>query len=78
LKWQHPGYVTLFMAYMTSVLFAVLYEMQEYLEDVFSGSHRLGDGPDTANDLLLNLIGGLVTVLLVTGFRYYRSRNKKV
>lgn len=80
LKWNHPRYVTTGMAYGTSLLFAVLYEMQEYIEDIIFHSNRLGDGVDTANDLLMNLIGGLVTI---AGIWFYRtsiqpSRNKKI
>lgn len=48
-----------------AVTMGVAYEIEEYLEDYFTGSHRLGDGFDTANDLLLNTIGALGAVLIV-------------
>lgn len=46
--------------------FGVLYELEEYFEDYFTGSHRLGDGPDTANDLFLNLLGALTVIVIIT------------
>ncbi|MBI2609949.1 hypothetical protein HYW53_02110 [Candidatus Giovannonibacteria bacterium] len=41
-------------------LFGSLYEIEEYLEDRFWHGRqlRLGDGPDTADDLMLDLFGG--------------------
>ena len=40
--------------------FGSLYEIEEYLEDAYYHHRqvRLGDGQDTANDLLMNLVGG--------------------
>lgn len=46
-----------------------IYEIEEYLEDFFTGSNRLGDGPDTANDLMLNTIGALIAVGVVMWVR---------
>ncbi|MFH0830831.1 MAG: hypothetical protein V1895_02115 [Parcubacteria group bacterium] len=43
----------------------VLYEAEEYLEDVLTGSQRLGDGFDTANDLVLGLFGAVLGALIV-------------
>lgn len=48
-----------------AVVCTVLYEAEEYLEDLLTGSHRLGDGFDTANDLVLGLFGALLAALLV-------------
>lgn len=42
-----------------------LYEIEEYTEDIFFHTNRLGDGYDTANDLLLNNTGALFFCLLV-------------
>ncbi|MFA6553830.1 MAG: hypothetical protein WCT27_05380 [Patescibacteria group bacterium] len=46
------------------------YELEEYLEDVFRGAVgvRLGDGVDTANDMLMNTIGALIVVILLMFF----------
>ncbi|MBI2024290.1 hypothetical protein HYT00_02810 [Candidatus Giovannonibacteria bacterium] len=46
--------------------FGSLYEIEEYLEDAFYHKRqvRLGDGPDTANDLLLNLYGALAVGII--------------
>jgi len=52
-----------------------LYEIEEYLEDYFTGSHRLGDGFDTANDLLMDLLGAFAPIVLV--YLYQRARRVK-
>lgn len=54
-------------------LLGALYEIEEYLEDYFTGSHRLGDGPDTANDMLMNLIGACAIIVIVMGYRWVRG-----
>lgn len=51
-----------------------LYEIEEYLEDLFRGSQRLGSGFDTANDMLLNFLGALVVVALVM---LIKKKNEK-
>lgn len=48
---------------------AAMYEMEEYLEDLITGSHRLGDGFDTANDMLMALLGSLLPVGLYYGYK---------
>ncbi|MEK7178151.1 MAG: hypothetical protein AAB721_00615 [Patescibacteria group bacterium] len=61
-------------ALFAASFFGALYELEEYFEDFFTGSHRLGDGPDTANDLFLNLLGALTIILIITVVRSkYRS-----
>jgi len=57
-----------FMALTTSAFLGVLYELEEYLEDVFTGGNRLGSGVDTANDMMWNTVGGLVVVILLVVF----------
>lgn len=51
-------------ALSATTLLGVIYELEEYLEDFFTGSHRLGDGPDTANDLLLDMTGAIAAILI--------------
>lgn len=60
-----------------TALFGDLYELEEYLEDVFYHGHqvRLGDGPDTANDLMLNLTGGL---LMGAAYIVFKKNQKKL
>jgi len=48
-----------------SMVGQVLYELEEYIEDVLTGSNRLGDGFDTANDLMLGMFGALLAALIV-------------
>ncbi|MBI4133165.1 hypothetical protein HY478_00975 [Candidatus Uhrbacteria bacterium] len=73
--WQHPRHVNPLLALGLSMTLAILYEIEEYLEDYFGLSHRLGDGPDTANDLAMNLLGALTVVLVITFFRYAHRRH---
>lgn len=58
-------------------LFGALYEIEEYLEDAWKWHRqvRLGDGPDTANDLLLNIIGAIAVVAAVAVWQRLRLRN---
>lgn len=63
--WRVPGWSSCFLAFTTNVTFASLYEIEEYLEDFFYYTNRLGDGPDTANDLMLNIIAGLFTMVFI-------------
>lgn len=51
--------------------FGALYEIEEYLEDFFTASMRLGDGPDTANDIMLNVIGAAVAVVIIYAVTKY-------
>lgn len=43
----------------------VMYELEEYLEDVFTESNRFGAAFDTGNDLLMNTLGAGVAILLL-------------
>ena len=54
--------------------FGVLYEIAEYLEDLFTGSHRLGDGPDTVNDLSLDILGALFIIGLIIIYIWKRYK----
>ncbi|OGF68627.1 hypothetical protein A3H65_00520 [Candidatus Giovannonibacteria bacterium RIFCSPLOWO2_02_FULL_45_14] len=67
-------FLMLFIAFSFVGLFGSFYEIEEYLEDRYyhGGQKRLGDGPDTANDLLVNLLGGIAT-----GVAYAYSQRKK-
>ena len=58
-----------------SVMLGVLYEWEEYFEDLIFGSNRLGDGFDTANDLMLCFLGGIIIFTIVNIF--FRYKNKK-
>lgn len=60
-------YFTGFMTVAFTMALGSCYELEEYLEDVFRGvvGIRLGDGPDTANDLLMNTIGALIVVTIL-------------
>jgi uncharacterized membrane protein YjdF len=64
----------IFASLAFTALFGDLYELEEYLEDELYHKRtvRLGDGPDTANDIMLNLTGGLIA-----GAVYLAIRKKK-
>ena len=53
----------------------LIYELVEYYEDLFTGSHRLGDGFDTAQDLSLDLFGGMLAAFLVVALPRLRFRR---
>jgi len=53
----------------------VLYELEEYIEDLLTGSMRLGDGFDTANDLLLGMFGAILAALIVVKVKRLTSRR---
>lgn len=73
--WQHPHHVNLLLALGLTITLAVLYEIEEYLEDFANLTNRLGDGRDTANDLFMNLLGALAVVLMVAAHRAH-ERHK--
>ena len=72
-KAKMPVVLIIFLALGLVALFGDLYEIEEYLEDRFYHGRqvRLGDGPDTADDLLWNLAGGMLvgTVYLIKKWR---------
>lgn len=55
----------LFIAATTTMALSALYEIEEYTEDMIYGTHRLGPGTDTANDLLCNAAGILLSVAVL-------------
>lgn len=74
LDWRHPPVFTYLLAFQTSLAFAGLYEMEEYLEDIFFGSHRSGGGVDTADDLTMNILGGVLTIAVIFSYRVWKRR----
>lgn len=74
-EWRHPHHLSLLFSLGLATTFGVLYEIEEYLEDWANLTNRLGDGPDTANDLLMNLLGSLAVVFIIGITRYARKRR---
>lgn len=66
----------LFIAISFTSFFGSLYEIEEYLEDRYyhGEQKRLGDGPDTADDLLMNFIGGLAAG---ASYAYFSKRSRR-
>ncbi|MBI2624026.1 hypothetical protein HYW67_00845 [Candidatus Parcubacteria bacterium] len=59
------GWRSLFIVSM-GALFGSLYEIEEYLEDLWKWHRqvRLGDGPDTVNDIIFNILGALAVAII--------------
>ena len=64
------------LAVCLTVMLGVFYELEEYFEDVINGSNRLGDGFDTANDMMLCLLGALIMMLVIN--LIFKFKNKKI
>jgi hypothetical protein len=60
-------------ALFSASFLGVAYELEEYFEDYFTGSKRLGDGPDTANDLFLNIVGALSIILITSIYLHFKK-----
>lgn len=57
--------LALFLSAASTVSLGALYEVEEYLEDVFFHTNRLGSGTDTANDLTMNILGALTAAAVI-------------
>ena len=68
--------LTGFVALCISAFLGVLYELEEYLEDVFTGSQRAGNSVDTSNDLLWNTVGALVIVVITVLLTSHASHSE--
>lgn len=47
------------------ITIGVLYEFLEYFQDIISATHQLGDGMDTANDLLWDTFGSVTVAAIL-------------
>ncbi|MCW1930013.1 MAG: hypothetical protein KIH62_001710 [Candidatus Kerfeldbacteria bacterium] len=71
-----------FMAVAIMLAAGALYEIEEYLEDVYTGSHRFGDAMDTGNDLTMDLLGPIIAIICLNIFlkirkQYNNNRQQK-
>ena len=69
--------LALFLAATSTVSMGALYEVEEYLEDVFFHTNRLGPGTDTANDIAMNILGVLTTIAIIVIY-YFVTRKRKI
>ena len=69
--------LSLFLAATSAISLGALYEVEEYLEDIFFHTNRLGPGTDTANDITLNILGAITTVVIVSVY-YLITRKRKI
>jgi uncharacterized membrane protein YjdF len=77
-KHKIPLWFSSFFTIAATALFGALYEIEEYLEDYFTGSHRLGNGPDTANDLFLDIIGAIVIILAINAILFFLKNHSNL
>lgn len=66
--------MTTWLGFLTGQFLGMVYEMSEYLGDMWFSMQRVGGRYDSPRDLLFNMIGGLVVVGIVIGVR--KSRPK--
>ncbi|MBI2451137.1 MAG: hypothetical protein HYV52_02235 [Parcubacteria group bacterium] len=67
----------LFIVFSVTLIGGVFYEIEEYLEDrlYWSRQLRLGDGPDTVEDIMFDAFGGLFVTW--TAFIYQKVKNAR-
>lgn len=77
-KLSLPLWLKNLFIFSATLTLGVIYEIEEYLEDVITGSNRLGDGFDTANDLVMAGMGCILTlIVLEVIFKQGRNKYKK-
>ncbi|MFH0857078.1 MAG: hypothetical protein V1860_04225 [bacterium] len=64
-----------FFSLMSAGFAGMTYEIEEYLEDFYTGSHRLGNGFDTANDMMLCILGALTIIIIMSIYLKYKRRK---
>lgn len=64
------------LVFALGVTLGALYEVEEYLEDMLTASHRLGDGVDTADDLLMDMLGAAFVALLYVWHGTAKARER--
>lgn len=69
--------LALFLAATSSISLGAIYEIEEYLEDVFFHTNRMGPGADTSNDLVMNTFG-VLTVVIVISIYYMITHRRKI
>jgi len=67
----------LLFAWCITATIGTVYEIEEYIEDLVYKTNRLGDGFDTANDLLMNNSGALLMLLVITLFWHFHYKKNK-
>ncbi|MDP3794709.1 MAG: DUF2238 domain-containing protein [bacterium] len=72
-----PRSVFLIIALALSLAIAYAYEVQEYTEDRLRGSRRLGDGPDTVEDMGLTVLGAGLPILFLATRRHEQRYHKR-
>lgn len=69
--------LSLILAATSTMALSAVYEIEEYVEDIIFHTNRLGPGTDTANDLVLNLVGVLIIAIFVIVY-YVITHKRKV
>lgn len=71
-------WVVSFCIVFGTAFFASLYEIEEYLEDRLTGSRRLGDGFDTADDMMWGIVGGILVAFIAQSMSRMLNRKTKI
>jgi hypothetical protein len=69
--------LALLISSTSAMSLSALYEIEEYAEDLFFHTNRLGPGTDTANDLLFNFSGVVVSVVIIK-IIYHLTKKEEV
>jgi len=64
-----------YLTFTSIIALGVFYELEEYFEDYFTLSNRLGDGLDTMNDIFLEVLGVAAVISLVIIIKKIRKRT---
>jgi len=67
-----------YLTFTSIATLGVFYELEEYFEDYFTLSNRLGDGPDTMNDIFSEILGVVVIILLVIIIKKIKQRTSPI
>lgn len=69
--------LSLLLAATTSMSLTALYEVEEYTEDLFFHTNRLGPGVDTADDLMYDFLG-ISTIVVIVWIYYLITHEREI
>lgn len=68
--------LALLISSTSAISLGVLYEIEEYMEDLIFHTNRLGPGTDTANDLLFNFCGIVASVIIIKTIYHFTKKEE--
>lgn len=69
--------IRILLAYTLAISFGAYYEMEEYLEDALTGSHRSGGSGDTALDICMDILGATLVLVAFLAWRHWQERGRR-